>query len=53
MLLVDDNATSRRILSEILRRWGLVVEAAGDGSAALEVLDGAGLKGDLFHFVID
>ncbi|MGA0611618.1 response regulator [Caldimonas sp. KR1-144] len=41
VLVVDDNATSREVLSEQLGRWGLKVETANDGAMAYERLSEA------------
>ena len=38
MLVVDDNATNRRILEEWLRGWQMEPAAVGDGLAALDAL---------------
>src|SRR5262245_44730398 len=38
VLIVDDNATSRRILEEWLRGWQMKPKAAGDGVAAMDAL---------------
>jgi signal transduction histidine kinase/CheY-like chemotaxis protein len=38
MLIVDDNATSRRILSAEAETWGMTVETVDSGLAALEML---------------
>jgi two-component system, sensor histidine kinase and response regulator len=38
VLIVDDNATNRRILEEWLRAWEMRPAAAGDGLAALDAL---------------
>jgi two-component system sensor histidine kinase/response regulator len=38
VLVVDDNATNRRILKEWLRGWGMEPAAAGDGLTALDLL---------------
>jgi CheY-like chemotaxis protein len=38
ILVVDDNATNRRILVEVLTGWGLAVHAVDSGQAALEYL---------------
>ena len=37
-LVVDDNATNREILLRQLRAWGMQVDCAADGDAALELL---------------
>jgi two-component system sensor histidine kinase/response regulator len=39
VLVVDDNATNRRILAESLSRWGIRPVLAGSAAAALEILD--------------
>jgi two-component system sensor histidine kinase/response regulator len=51
-LVVDNNVTTRRVLTEILRRWGMVVEVAGDGLAALDALDRAALAGEPFQVLL-
>jgi PAS domain S-box-containing protein len=38
LLVVDDNATNRRILSTVAANWGLVAHAAGSGTEALALL---------------
>ncbi len=38
VLIVDDNATNRRILEEMVRSWGMTPALAASGSAALESL---------------
>ena len=38
ILIVDDNATNRRILVEVLTAWGLAVHAVESGKAALDYL---------------
>jgi CheY-like chemotaxis protein/HPt (histidine-containing phosphotransfer) domain-containing protein len=38
VLIVDDNATNRRILEEWLRGWRMEPTATGDGAAAMEAL---------------
>ena len=38
MLVVDDNATNRHILAELLRGWQMNPTAVGDGMAAMDAL---------------
>jgi signal transduction histidine kinase/CheY-like chemotaxis protein/ligand-binding sensor domain-containing protein len=38
VLIVDDNAANRHLLSEILSRWGMLPIVTSGGAAALEVL---------------
>ncbi|WP_321470172.1 response regulator [uncultured Paludibaculum sp.] len=38
ILLVDDNATNRRILAETFARWGMLVESASSVAEAIQVL---------------
>ncbi|RMG73825.1 MAG: response regulator [Nitrospirae bacterium] len=47
-LIVDDNATNRIILKEMLYRWGIHVKEAEDGPGALEQLKRA--KKDGVHY---
>ena len=52
VLIVDDNATNRRILGELLRSWRMrPVEAAG-GPAALAALQDAREAGDPFQLAL-
>ncbi len=39
VLIVDDNASSRRILSTITERWGMTTAAAGSGTEAMARLE--------------
>ncbi len=41
ILIVEDNATSRRILSGMVRRWGMEAVAVDAAARALELLGGA------------
>jgi signal transduction histidine kinase/HPt (histidine-containing phosphotransfer) domain-containing protein len=42
VLIVDDNATSRRVLTEQLTTWGMIPQGAGDALQAMSLLrDGA------------
>jgi CheY-like chemotaxis protein/HPt (histidine-containing phosphotransfer) domain-containing protein len=40
-LIVDDNATNREFLRELLTEWGLAPEEASGGARALEMIDSA------------
>ena len=40
ILVVDDNATNRRIVTEMLRTWSMDVVAAAGGEEALQLLQG-------------
>src|SRR5262249_26222536 len=51
VLIVDDNATSRRTLEEWLRGWRIEPTAVGDGAAALEALR-QGAAGQPFALVL-
>jgi CheY-like chemotaxis protein len=51
-LVVDDNATSRRILEVQLQQWGLNVLLAESGEAALDLLDSEGGGGEKFDFLL-
>ena len=52
VLVVDDNATNRRILSEILSNWGLAPTAVSNGQNALRALDHARSIGEPFRIVL-
>jgi PAS domain S-box-containing protein len=51
VLVVDDNATSREILSTMLQGFGLRADCADSGSTALALLEQASLE-DPYHLVI-
>ena len=51
-LVVDDNATSRDILTARLTAWGLRTSEAPDGSEALQALHRAVEEGDPFRIAI-
>ncbi len=38
VLIVDDNKTNRRLLEELLNRWGCTIEAAASGADAIDLL---------------
>ncbi len=40
VLIVDDNATNRRIFSLQVERWGMIPMEASSGAAALQILNG-------------
>ena len=52
ILIVDDNATNRLILREILSMWGCTVTEAAKGKDALKELEKAKKKGPLFNVAI-
>jgi two-component system sensor histidine kinase/response regulator len=52
VLVVDDNATNRRILVEMLGRWGLRPTDVNGAAAALAALERAHAAGDPFPLVI-
>jgi signal transduction histidine kinase/DNA-binding response OmpR family regulator len=52
VLVVDDNATNRRILDEILRSWGMRPTLAEGGLAAITALDRALEAGKPFPLAI-
>ncbi len=52
VLVVDDNATNRRILLEMLRNWRMAPEAASDGETALKAMEDACKRGRPFHLVL-
>ncbi len=52
VLVVDDNATNRRILEQMLRNWRMVPQSVEDGAAALAALDQAANAGNPFQLVL-
>jgi signal transduction histidine kinase/CheY-like chemotaxis protein len=52
VLVVDDNATNRRILEEWLRSWQMKPEAAGDVVAAMDALGHAAACGRPYALVL-
>lgn len=52
VLVVDDNATNRRILEKTLGNWGMEPTLADSGETALAVLRGARASGRRFDLVL-
>jgi signal transduction histidine kinase/DNA-binding response OmpR family regulator len=52
VLVVDDNATNRRILDEVLRGWGMRPTSVGGGAAALAELRRAAVAGEPFPLTL-
>src|SRR4030042_2500151 len=52
ILIVDDNATNRRLLRELLTSWGCRFEEAAGPEEALVKLNEAAKKGLPFHLAI-
>ena len=52
VLVVDDNATNRRILDGILRSWGMRATLAASGSEALKILSAADRSTDEFALIL-
>ncbi|MGA8596759.1 MAG: response regulator [Bryobacteraceae bacterium] len=52
ILVVDDHAATRRILAETLALWGMRVNLAPDGPAALSAVERAARAGDPFRLIL-
>jgi PAS domain S-box-containing protein len=52
VLVVDDNATNRRILEEMLKNWRMRPATAEDGETALELLADAQARGKPFRLLL-
>jgi two-component system, sensor histidine kinase and response regulator len=52
VLVVDDNATNRRILEEMLASWRMKPHLAASGRTALEALERAASAGEPFQLVL-
>src|SRR5262249_8409041 len=52
VLVVDDNATNRRILEGMLSNWRMKPTAVGSGQAALATLKRAAVAGEPFPLVL-
>ncbi len=51
-LIVDDNATNRKILRRLLEQYGMRAETIHNGFQALRLLERASSKGDPFELVL-
>jgi two-component system, sensor histidine kinase and response regulator len=52
VLVVDDNATNRRILEGMLAKWGMAVTVVDGGIAAIQTLERAAASGPPFDLVL-
>src|SRR6185295_3712077 len=52
VLIVDDNATNRTILSHQLQSWDMIHVEADSGSQALELLKAAAIQGDAYDLAL-
>lgn len=51
-LVVDDNETSRRILVDLLKNWGMVADSVGSVEAALSAVERAAESGQKYNVVL-
>ena len=49
---MDDNATGRRILQDLLATWGLRVVCAAGGEAGIGAIADAASRGEAFDFIL-
>ena len=52
VLVVDDNATNRRILQEMLTNWGMKPVIADSGRAAMTIMEETVRRGETFPLVL-
>ncbi|MFI5295696.1 MAG: response regulator [Thermodesulfovibrionales bacterium] len=52
VLIVDDNATNRRILEDVLRNWRMNPFTADSGQSALMMIDEAAQRGEPFRLLL-
>ena len=52
VLIVDDNATNRRILHDVVQAWGMQPTLAEDGAAALRAVEAGTQAGSPFRLVL-
>jgi two-component system sensor histidine kinase/response regulator len=51
-LIVDDNATNRKIMEETLRNWGMRTASAAGAAEALELINEAAERNEHFQIVV-
>ncbi|MDB5389756.1 MAG: sensor protein [Planctomycetaceae bacterium] len=51
-LIVDDNATNRKILQELLTNWRMVPTLVSNAKAALQLLDSANIAGEPYSLIL-
>ncbi|MHB8970830.1 MAG: response regulator [Pirellulaceae bacterium] len=52
VLIVDDNATNRLILEEMVRNWGMTAQAAPNAQAAIQLIRQAWRLGEPYRLVL-
>ena len=52
VLIIDDNATNRFVLREMVHRWGMRPTTADGGERALEAIREAAVQDDPYHVVL-
>ncbi len=52
VLIVDDNATNRRILDEMMTHWGMATELSDGAASALKQLEAAARDERPFHLLV-
>ncbi len=52
VLVVDDNATNRRILEETLRSWGMIPTSVAESTAAIDTIIAANNRGAPFSLAL-
>jgi two-component system, sensor histidine kinase and response regulator len=52
VLIVDDNATNRRILRAMLMKWGMQPETAESGAVALDLLERSAASGKSYPLIL-
>jgi signal transduction histidine kinase/DNA-binding response OmpR family regulator len=52
VLVVDDNATNRQILSKVLRNWKMRPVAVDGGNSAIAALESARARGETFPLIL-